>query len=190
MGADARFQAHVRRADRTRGARARRRARRSSRNPIYQQLSSAIAGTQEFTAIAKLYELDTSGEFDLVVLDTPPSRNALDFLDAPDRLNGFLSGRALRMFLRPGRLLGAGTGLVFSALRKATGVALLDDLSAFFRALGSMVPELAERGRHVNALLAAPTTAFVLVTSLSQEPVDETIYFWQRLRDAKLPSAP
>ena len=157
------------------------------RNPIYKQLSSAIAGTQEFTAIAKLHELDTSGEFDLVVLDTPPSRNALDFLDAPDRLNGFLSGRALRMFLRPGRLLGAGTGLVFSALRKATGVALLDDLSVFFRALGSMVPELAERGRHVNALLAAPTTAFVLVTSLGQDPVNETIYFWERLRDAKLP---
>ena len=157
------------------------------RNPIYEQLSSAVAGTQEFTAIAKLHELDTAGEFDLVVLDTPPSRNALDFLDAPDRLTSFLQGRALRMFLRPGRLLGAGTGLVFSALRKATGVALLDDLSVFFRALGSMVPELVERSRHVNALLAAPTTTFVLVTSLAQEPVAETIFFWERLRDARLP---
>ena len=81
-------------------------------NRIYQQLSSAVAGSQEFTAIAKLYELDQEGDFDLLVLDTPPSRNALDFLDAPDRLTGFFGGRAIRMFLRPaglgGKVLGRG----------------------------------------------------------------------------------
>src|SRR4051794_2600943 len=86
-------------------------------NRIYQQLSSAVAGSQEFTAIAKLYELDQEGGFDLLVLDTPPSRNALDFLDAPQRLKGFFGGRAIRMFLRPaglgGRVLGRGTGMVF-----------------------------------------------------------------------------
>ena len=72
-------------------------------NRIYQQLSSAVAGSQEFTAIAKLYELDESGDFDVLVLDTPPSRNALDFLDAPGRLTRFFQGRAIRMFLgRPG----------------------------------------------------------------------------------------
>ena len=158
-------------------------------NPIYRQLSSAVAGTQEFTAIAKLHELDLSGEFDVLVLDTPPSRNALDFLDAPDRLTGFLQGRAIRMFLRPGRLVGMGTGVVFSALRKATGVALLDDLSTFFRALGTMIPELAERGAHVKALLHSPGTAFLLVTSLEREPVAETIYFHERLREAGLPFA-
>jgi anion-transporting ArsA/GET3 family ATPase len=158
-------------------------------NPIYKQLSGAVAGTQEFTAIAKLHELDQGRRFDLVVLDTPPSRNALDFLDAPDRLTGFLTGRAVRMFMRPGRLLGAGTGVVFSALRRATGVALLDDLSTFFRALGGMIPELAERGRHVKALLGSPATAFVLVTSLEAEPVEETIYFHERLREAGLPFA-
>jgi anion-transporting ArsA/GET3 family ATPase len=157
------------------------------RNPIYKQLSSAVAGTQEFTAIAKLYDLDRNGDFDLIVLDTPPSRNALDFLDAPDRLTGFLTGRAVRMFLRPGRLLGAGTAVVFSALRRATGVALLDDLSTFFRALGGMIPELAERGRVVKALLTAPTTTFLLVTSLEHEPVAETIFFRERLREAKMP---
>ncbi len=156
-------------------------------NPIYRQLSSAIAGTQEFTAIAKLHDLDVSGEFDVIVLDTPPSRNALDFLDAPDRLTGFLTGRAVRMFLRPGRLFGAGTAVVFSALRRATGVRLLEDLSTFFRALGSMIPELALRGRHVKALLASPTTMFLLVTSLEPEPVAETIYFHERLRAAGLP---
>jgi anion-transporting ArsA/GET3 family ATPase len=156
-------------------------------NPIYRQLSGAVAGTQEFTAIAKLHELDRSGRFDLVVLDTPPSRNALDFLDAPDRLTGFLSGRAVRMFLRPGRLLGAGTGVVFAALKRVTGVALLDDLSTFFRALGGMIPELAERGRHVKELLGSPRTVFLLVTSLEPEPVGETIYFHERLRAASLP---
>ena len=156
-------------------------------NRIYQELSSAVAGSQEFTAIAKLYELDASGAFDLLVLDTPPSRNALDFLDAPDRLTAFLQGRAIRLFLRPGRVLGVGTGVVFSALRKATGVALLDDLSTFFRALGDMIPELAERGRHVKALLASEATVFLLVTSLEREPVDETVFFHERLGERGLP---
>src|SRR5919199_6525323 len=83
-------------------------------NRIYQQLSSAVAGSQEFTAIAKLYELDQDGDYDLLVLDTPPSRNALDFLDAPQRLAHFFQGRAIRLFLRPaglgGRVIRPGTG--------------------------------------------------------------------------------
>ena len=79
-------------------------------NRIYQQLSTAVAGSQEFTAIAKLYELDQSGAFDVLVLDTPPSRNALDFLDAPGRLTRFFQGRAIRIFLKPAGLLGRGTG--------------------------------------------------------------------------------
>ena len=78
-------------------------------NRIYQQLSSAVAGSQEFTAIAKLYELDQDGGFDVLVLDTPPSRNALDFLDAPDRLTRFFQGRAIRLFLRPAGLSGASS---------------------------------------------------------------------------------
>ncbi len=160
-------------------------------NRIYAELSSAVAGSQEFTAVAKLYELDLAGEFDLLVLDTPPSRNALDFLEAPDRLTGFLQGRAMRLFLRPagigGRVLGAGTSVVFSALGRATGVALLDDLSAFFRALAGMVDELAERGRHVKALLNGPQTTFLLVTSLEREPVEETVFFYDRLRAQRLP---
>src|SRR5918996_5966222 len=108
-------------------------------NRIYQQLSSAVAGSQEFTAIAKLYELDQDGDYDLLVLDTPPSRNALDFLDAPGRLTGFFQGRAIRMFLRPAGLLGRGSGLVFAVLRRVTGVDLLRDLSVFFRSLGGMI---------------------------------------------------
>ncbi len=153
-------------------------------NPIYRQLSGAVAGTQEFTAIAKLHELERSGEFDILVLDTPPSRNALDFLDAPERLTGFLQGRAVRMFLGSGRLLGAGTGVVFAALRRATGVALLDDLSTFFRALGAMIPDLAERGAHVEALLRSPATVFLLVTALEREPIAETIHFHEHISRA------
>jgi anion-transporting ArsA/GET3 family ATPase len=159
-------------------------------NRIYQELSGAVAGSQEFTAIAKLYELDQEGGFDLLVLDTPPSRNALDFLDAPDRLTGFFQGRAIRMFLRPaglgGRVLGAGTGMVFSVLRRVTGVDLLDDLSVFFRTMGGMIDGIVERGRHVKALLGDPATTFLLVSSLEREPVQETIYFHRRVSEQDL----
>src|SRR4051794_15232228 len=119
-------------------------------NRIYQQLSTAVAGSQEFTAIAKLYELDEGGEFDVLVLDTPPARNALDFLDAPARLTRFFQGRAIRMFLRPGRFLGRGTSVVFAIMQRLTGVDLLRDLSAFFRALGGMIDGFTERARLVG----------------------------------------
>src|SRR3712207_2739761 len=112
-------------------------------NRIYQELSSAVAGSQEFTAVAKLYDLTQSDRFDVVVLDTPPSRNALDFLDAPDRLTNFFEGRALRVFLAPtgfaAKVMGRGTGVVFSVLKRITGVDLLRDLSVFFRALGGVI---------------------------------------------------
>jgi anion-transporting ArsA/GET3 family ATPase len=156
-------------------------------NRIYQQLSSAVAGSQEFTAIAKLYELDQEGGFDLLVLDTPPSRNALDFLDAPGRLTRFFQGRALRLFLRPGRLLGRGTGLVFSVLQRVTGVDLLRDLSTFFRSLGGMVDGFTERARRVGALLEDPATTFLIVTAPRHDPVYEAIFFHRKLRDAGMP---
>lgn len=162
-------------------------------NRIYQQLSTAVAGSQEFTAVSKLYELDRQERFDLLVLDTPPSRSALDFLDAPDRLTGFMQGRAIRMFLRPAglgsRVVGAGTGVVFGVLRRVTGVDLLDDLSTFFRSIGGMIDEIAKRGRHVKALLGDPSTAFLLITSLEREPVGETIFFRRRLAEQRLPFA-
>jgi anion-transporting ArsA/GET3 family ATPase len=156
-------------------------------NRIYQQLSSAVAGSQEFTAIAKLYELDQEGGFDLLVLDTPPSRNALDFLDAPGRLTRFFQGRALRLFLRPGRLLGRGTGLVFSVLQRVTGVDLLRDLSTFFRSLGGMVDGFTERASRVGALLEDPATTFLIVTAPRHDPVEEAIFFHRKLRDAGMP---
>ena len=160
-------------------------------NRIYQQLSSAVAGSQEFSAIAKLYELDQEGDFDLLVLDTPPSRNALDFLDAPARLTGFFQGRAIKMFLRPagigGRIIGRGTGVVFGLMERLTGVDLLHDLSVFFRALGGMIDGFTERARRVGALLEDPGTTFLIVTAPRHDPVEEAIYFHRKLADASMP---
>jgi anion-transporting ArsA/GET3 family ATPase len=160
-------------------------------NRIYQQLSSAVAGSQEFTAIAKLYELDQEGDYDLLVLDTPPSRNALDFLDAPARLTGFFQGRAIKMFLRPaglgGRILGRGTGVVFGLMERLTGVDLLHDLSVFFRALGGMIDGFTERAARVGALLEDPGTTFLIVAAPRHDPVEEAIFFHRKLADAHMP---
>jgi anion-transporting ArsA/GET3 family ATPase len=160
-------------------------------NRIYQQLSGAVAGSQEFTAVAKVYDLVHSGRFDVLVLDTPPSRNALDFLDAPDRLTGFFEGRALRVFLAPtgiaARVMGAGTGVVFSVLRRLTGVDLLEDLSVFFRALGGLIDGFRERARGVKALLADPATTFLVISSPEREPVEEAIFFHGKLAEARMP---
>jgi anion-transporting ArsA/GET3 family ATPase len=156
-------------------------------NRIYQQLSNSVAGSQEFTAIAKLYELDQAGDYDLLVLDTPPSRNALDFLDAPSRLTGFFQGRAIKMFLRPTGLLGRGTGMVFGLLERLTGVDLLHDLSVFFRALGGMIDGFTERARRVGALLEDPGTTFVIVTAPRHDPVEEAIFFHRKLAEASMP---
>ncbi|WP_205699244.1 ArsA-related P-loop ATPase [Conexibacter sp. SYSU D00693] len=160
-------------------------------NRIYQELSSAVAGSQEFTAIAKLHELWTSDRFDAIVLDTPPSRNALDFLDAPDRLTGFFEGRALRLFLAPSgfaaKVMGRGTSVVFSVFKRVTGVDLLQDLSVFFKALSGVIDGFRERAAGVKALLADPATTFLIVTSPEREPVEEAIFFRGRLREAGMP---
>jgi anion-transporting ArsA/GET3 family ATPase len=121
------------------------------------------------------------------VLDTPPSRNALDFLDAPKRLTRFFQGRAIRMFLKPAGLLGRGTGLVFSVMRRITGVDLLRDLSAFFHALSGMIDGFTERARRVGALLEDPATTFLIVTAPRHDPVEEAIFFHRKLSEAGLP---
>lgn len=160
-------------------------------NRIYQQLSGAVAGSQEFTAVAKLHELHASGRFDALVLDTPPTRNALDFLDAPDRLLGFLEGSALRTLLAPtglaARVMGRGTGVVFSVLQRVTGVDLLTDLGVFLRSLGGLLDGFRARAAAVKALLADPATTFLVVASPAREPAEEAVFFVERLRDAGMP---
>ncbi len=160
-------------------------------NRIYQELSSAVAGSQEFTAIAKLYDLDREGGYDVIVLDTPPSRNALDFLEAPDRLTGFFEGRALRVFLAPtgiaARFVGAGTGMVFGVLKRVTGVDLLSDLSVFFQSLGGLIDGFRERAAGVKAILGDDATTFLIITSPEREPGEEAVFFHGKLAEAGMP---
>jgi anion-transporting ArsA/GET3 family ATPase len=169
------------------------RAQEIKDNRVYRELSTAVSGSQEFTAIAKLYELDQEGDFDLLVLDTPPSRNALDFLDAPGRLSSFLEGRALKAFLRPTglgmRVRGRGAAPLLAALRRITGVDLVTDLSAFFQLLGDMTGDFSLRAAQVERMLREPTTAFVLVTSAEREPIEEAIWLRRTLEDTGLPFA-
>jgi len=159
-------------------------------NRIYQELSSAVAGSQEFTAVAKLYELDRSGRFDSIVLDTPPSRNAIDFLDAPARLTGFLGGRAVKLVTAPtgaaAAIASRSSALVFLALRRITGVDLLADLGTFFGVLGSVVDGFAERASAVSSLLADPATTFLIVTSPEAAAIEEAIFLRQRLLAANM----
>jgi anion-transporting ArsA/GET3 family ATPase len=162
-------------------------------NRIYSELSTAVSGSQEFTAVAKLYELDRDGDFDLLVLDTPPSRNAVDFLDAPGRLTSFLEGRTMKAFVRPTglgmRVLGRGAAPLLGALRKVTGVDLLSDLSTFFALLGDMTDDFSERAVQVQKMLRARSTAFVLVTSAQATAIDEAIWFRRTLSESELPFA-
>jgi anion-transporting ArsA/GET3 family ATPase len=169
------------------------RAGEIKQNRVYKELSSAVSGSQEFTAIAKLYDLDRAGDFDLLVLDTPPSRNALDFLDAPGRLTAFLEGRALKTFIRPTglgmRVLGRGASPLLGALRRITGIDLLSDLSTFFGLLGGMTEDFSVRAAEVEKMMRAETTSFVVVTSAQHDAIDESIWFGRTLEQGGLPFA-
>ena len=160
-------------------------------NRIYQQLSAALAGSQEYMAMEKLFEIHAEDRYDLLVLDTPPTRNALDFLDAPRRLTQFIEGRALQVFMKPTglgmRVFGRGAGMAFSVLRRITGVDLLEDLAEFFQAMSGMVAGFQERARRVNELLADPATSFLVVCGPQGEPISEAVYFHRKLVEARMP---
>jgi anion-transporting ArsA/GET3 family ATPase len=160
-------------------------------NRIYKQLSAALAGSQEYMAMERLFELRQEDRYDLLVLDTPPTRNALDFLDAPRRLTQFIEGRSMQVFMRPTglgmRLFGRGTSMMFSVLRRITGMDLLEDISEFLQAFSGMVGGFQERARRVNELLADPRTCFLVVCGPQGEPIEEAVYFHRKLVEAKLP---
>jgi anion-transporting ArsA/GET3 family ATPase len=160
-------------------------------NRIYQQISNALAGSQEYMAMEKLFELHSEGRFDLLVLDTPPSRNALDFLDAPRRLTQFIEGRSLRVFMRPtgiaARVAGRGASMALSVLRRIVGFDLLADLSEFLGAFSGMVDGFQQRAKRVNELLADSRTCFLVVCGPQGEPISEAVYFHRKLVEAKLP---
>jgi anion-transporting ArsA/GET3 family ATPase len=161
------------------------------KNRIYQQISGALAGSQEYMAMEKLFELHTEGRFDLLVLDTPPTRNALDFLDAPRRLTQFIEGRSLRVFMRPtglaARLAGRGASVALAVFKRIVGFDLLADLAEFFNAFSGMVDGFQERAKRVNGLLADRRTCFLVVCGPQGEPIDEAVYFHRKLVEARLP---
>ena len=139
----------------------------------------------------KLYELHTDGDYDLLILDTPPSRNALDFLDAPQRVTRFIEGRAMRLFIRPSglgaRVAGRGFGVISSVLRRITGGDLIADLSEFFSAMAGLLGGFRERAERVEALLGDPATTFLVVTGPAGEPIGEAAYLRRKLAEGGLP---
>jgi anion-transporting ArsA/GET3 family ATPase len=166
-------------------------------NPFYQAMSSTFSGTQEYMAMEKLSQLRAREEWDLIVVDTPPSRSALDFLDAPARLSRFLDGRMLRLLLAPARaggrsvfnLVTASFGVFSRVVQKVLGAQLLTDLSGFVAALDSMFGGFRQRAEQTYQILQARETAFVLVAAPEPDAVREAAYFARRLRAENMPLA-
>lgn len=165
------------------------------KNRFYVEVSSALAGSQEYMAMERLLELVEDQRFDLVVLDTPPTRHALDFLEAPDRMLGFLDTSILRFFLRPyfvaGRLtlkVATRTGaLALKLADRAIGLGFLQELSEFFLAFDGMYDGFKERASRVFDLLRDPGSGFVVVASPSPATLGEALYFHERLEEKKMP---
>ncbi|HET8716443.1 MAG TPA: ArsA-related P-loop ATPase [Nocardioidaceae bacterium] len=166
-------------------------------NPFYQALSSSFAGTQEYMAMEKLGQLHQdarrTGRWDLIVVDTPPSRSALDFLDAPERLSSFLDGRFIRLLLAPAkgpaRLMTAGLGVVTNALTKVLGAQVLRDMQTFVAAFDTLFGGFRARAQKTYQLLQAPGTAFLVVAAPEPDALREAAYFVERLREDAMPLA-
>lgn len=145
----------------------------------------------------KLYDLHSTGAYGCIVVDTPPTRSALDFLDAPRRLTDFLEGRFLRMMVAPGaaagrlatRAMGRGTGLFMKAASRITGAALLEDLGAFFESFQGMYEGFKRRAQSVYKLLQSPASAFVVVAVPEAPALREARFFLQRLAQDGMPTA-
>jgi anion-transporting ArsA/GET3 family ATPase len=166
-------------------------------NPFYQSLSSSFAGTQEYMAMEKLSQLRLADEWDLIVVDTPPSRSALDFLDAPKRLGRFLDGRMIRLLSAPARaggrtylrVVGASVNLFGRLLDRILGGELLRDVSSFVTALETMFGGFRDRAQQTYQLLKAPGTAFVVVAVPEAAALREASYFVERLAADQMPLA-
>ncbi|MEI7056026.1 ArsA family ATPase [Nocardioides sp. CCNWLW239] len=168
-------------------------------NQFYIALSSSFAGTQEYMAMEKLGQLyrdsfahnGGNGDYDLIVVDTPPSRSALDFLDAPERLSSFLDGRFLRLMLAPAkgpvRLMSAGINIVTNALKKVLGGQMLTDLQTFVTALDTVFGGFRQRAQETYALLQADETAFLVIAAPEPDALREAAYFVERLSGDRMP---
>jgi anion-transporting ArsA/GET3 family ATPase len=157
---------------------------------IYQHLSAVLAGTQEYMAMEKLYAVRNERDFDLIVLDTPPTSNALDFLDAPQRMVGAIDSPAMRWFMQAyhgsgaGGLIGRGASFVLRGLSRFTGADFLDDMSRFVSDLSSLFGGFKERALKVYEAMRAPDVSFVIVTSADPMAINEAIYFSDRLAES------
>ncbi len=173
------------------------RAKQILANPFYVMLSANLAGTQEYMAMEKLGQLHATGEWDLIVVDTPPTRSALDFLDAPDRMTRFLDGRFLRVVLTPAkvggrfgaRLVNVGINTFSGVIVRITGAELLRDLRDFFTAFETMFGGFRDRAQQTYRLLQHPDTAFVVVASPDPAALREAAYFVERLSSERMPLA-
>ena len=156
-------------------------------NRLYQNLAGALSGTQEYMAMEKLYELVHSEEFDIVVVDTPPTRNALDLLDAPRRLTRFLENRLFRALLVPTRMslraVGVATQALLRTISKVAGAEIVQDAVGFFQAFEGMEDGFRSRASAVHELLADPATAYVLVTSARPDAITEAGFFAEKLAE-------
>ncbi|MBV6696926.1 ArsA family ATPase [Kitasatospora aureofaciens] len=173
------------------------RAKAIMENPFYQSLSAGFAGTQEYMAMEKLGQLRAAEEWDLIVVDTPPSRSALDFLDAPNRLGSFLDGKVIRILTAPAKVggrsamkfLNVGMGLLTGTLGKIFGTQLLTDVQTFVSAMDSMFGGFRERADRTYQLLKAPGTAFLVVAAPERDALREAAYFVDRLAADRMPLA-
>ncbi|MBA2327667.1 MAG: ArsA family ATPase [Actinobacteria bacterium] len=160
-------------------------------NRFYRSISGALSGTQEYMAMEKLYELHEEGGYELIVVDTPPTRHALDFLDAPRRLTSLLDNRIFRMLMMPTRaylrVAGRAVQAFLRTVSKVVGAEAIDDVVAFFRAFEGMEEGFRDRAVHVLELLAGGETSFVLVTSPRRDAVDEATFFASKLAESDLP---
>ncbi len=166
-------------------------------NPFYQSLSSSFSGTQEYMAMEKLGQLRAAGEWDLIVVDTPPSRSALDFLDAPKRLGTFLDGRFIRILMAPVKAgsrtymkaLSLGVSTVTNVMMRVLGAGFLRDVQTFVAALDTMFGGFRERADATYELLKAPGTAFLVVATPERDALREASYFVERLSTEGMPLA-
>lgn len=166
-------------------------------NPFYVAVSSSFAGTQEYMAMEKLGQLDkdarASGRWDLIVVDTPPSRSALDFLDAPERLSSFLDGKFMKLLLAPARgparLMTAGFGMVTKAVTAIIGGQVLNDMQAFVSAFDTLFGGFRQRAQRTFELLQAEGTAFLVVAAPEPDALREAAYFVERLSAERMPLA-
>ena len=170
-------------------------ARQILENPFYVALSSSFAGTQEYMAMEKLGQLhnDPDSRWDLIVVDTPPSRSALDFLDAPERLSSLLDGRFMRVMVAPARgparILTAGLSLVTGAMTKILGGEFLTDVQSFIAALDTIFGGFRQRAEATYQLLQADETAFLVVAAPEPDAIREAAYFAERLTSERMPLA-